>query len=486
MSINLDLKRIDANAAQFAPMLSHLQGNILKGHGRDHTVHFFLRFNVTGTHARSHVKQLANRYVTSALKQRDDSNDFKTFGIPGTLFGNLLLSSDGYRALGFTDAEIDEAFDQEPVRSAGDAVKSSFKTGMKEFAQDDFNDPPVIDWEEGFQGRIDAMLLLADDDPQLLLREAHAALGRLREFCDIVHVEHGHALRTPEGEGIEHFGYVDGRSQPLYFSQDFNQDEGPTDVWDPAEPLKRVLVADPMLSVVGANAADAFGSYFVFRKLEQNVLGFKTRERELAEALNLADVERERAGAMAVGRFEDGTPVALSRSDGFVPVKDNNFTYDVDADGLKCPFQAHIRKANPRGDIERKLVPGGDLEQLERSRRVTRRGIPFGQRDTHPQSFQSLDELPSHGVGLLFMCFGSSIANQFGFMQKSWINNADFVLPGTGVDPVVAENDSAPVPQEWPTEWGKNGKTPFSFEGFVHFKGGEFFFAPSIPFFKKL
>ena len=95
-------------------------------------------------------------------------------------------------------------------------------------------------------------------------------------------------------------------------------DEGGIDKWDPSEPLKRVLVADP-----ATNAADSFGSYFVFRKLEQNVRGFKVREQELADALGLVGDERERAGAMAVGRFEDGTPLALSQVDGFMPKKEN-------------------------------------------------------------------------------------------------------------------------------------------------------------------
>ena len=33
---------IDPSDPQFAPMLQNLLGNILKGHGRNHTVHLFL------------------------------------------------------------------------------------------------------------------------------------------------------------------------------------------------------------------------------------------------------------------------------------------------------------------------------------------------------------------------------------------------------------------------------------------------------------
>jgi hypothetical protein len=42
----------------------------------------------------------------------------------------------------------------------------------------------------------------------------------------------------------------------------------------------------------------------VFRKLEQNVRRFKQVEEDPADALELTGDDRERAGAMIVGRFE--------------------------------------------------------------------------------------------------------------------------------------------------------------------------------------
>jgi deferrochelatase/peroxidase EfeB len=103
-------------------------------------------------------------------------------------------------------------------------------------------------------------------------------------------------------------------------------------------------------------------------------LHFKMREQELADVPKFKGEERELAGAMAVGRFEDGRPVTLSRTDGFRPAKENNFTYANDAGAFKCPFHAHIRKANPRGDIVREF---GLPEEEERKRRLTRRGITW-------------------------------------------------------------------------------------------------------------
>ena len=490
MPIDLDDRNpIDPDDPQNARMLANLQGNILKGHGRDHTVHIFIKLNAGSVASiRERLVKFASKVVTSALQQHLESRQFKDFGMPGAMFGSLFLTAKGYSALGFTQTQIDNSF---PER-AGDGTLSNFREGMQEHA-DEFEDPAPSDWDQGYRDRqIDAMILLADDDEAFLLRQARLAMNEIEEFSKVLVVERGNALRrTDNNEGIEHFGYVDGRSQPVFLTTDL-LNEGNTDKWNPVEPLNIVLVPD-----ANASEPESFGSYFVFRKLQQDVRRFKMKEQELADALGLQDEERERAGAMAVGRFEDGTPLAISQTDGFIPLKENNFKYDVDPEGSKCPFHAHIRKSNPRGDIERKL--GIPEEIAERPRRIARRGITYGERNRHPDFSQALEDLPTKGVGLLFMCFQSSIANQFAFIQKNWINDEGFLLAGTGIDPVIGQAPRvgpAPIAQTWPIQWGPqpdpanpaNTKPPdtkpFSFSRFVTLKGGEFFFAPSIPFLK--
>jgi deferrochelatase/peroxidase EfeB len=202
---------------------------------------------------------------------------------------------------------------------------------------------------------------------------------------------------------------------------------------------------------------------------------------------------------MAVGRFRDGTPLVLSETDGLIPAKANNFRYDGldanlqnhspaldDSAGLKCPFQAHIRKTSPRqSDAD---------EAGDRSRRITRRGIPYGERRKAPNVFQALDDLPTGNVGLLFACFQSSIVKQYAFMQKTWANNTSFKKGETGLDPIVGQALTfAPEgnpEQQWRSEYGGAATLPFpqehvvteNFSDFVKFRGGEFFFAPSMPF----
>lgn len=79
-------------------------------------------------------------------------------------------------------------------------------------------------------------------------------------------------------------------------------------------------------------------------------------------------------------------------------------------------------------------------------------------------------------------------------MQHAWANNQDFVTDRTGEDPIIgqrprpdADGEILPaVPQAWPTAWGQPETQALTFGNFVTLKGGEYFFAPSLPFLKKL
>ena len=298
-----------------------------------------------------------------------------------------------------------------------------------------------------------------------------------------VGMERGRGYKNGNGDGVEHFGYVDGRSQPLLTEEDVTREgqiePGPR-LWDPAFPLSQVLVKDPAVS-----DPNIFGSYFVFRKLEQNVKGFRTTEETLQKTLeSLAagsgrTFPPELAGAMIVGRFEDGTPVVSQSKDGLINPVRNNFGFDKDPQGLKCPFHSHIRKTNPRGDS---IALGATLAS-ERAHIMARRGITYGKRNQKNGEF--LDE-PKGKVGLLFMAYQSNIGNQFEFTQSSWANNPNFVKGGTGVDPVIGQGGIQP--QNHPAGWNDAGapKSPSLFANFVSMKGGEYFFAPSLAFFAAL
>ena len=61
----------------------------------------------------------------------------------------------------------------------------------------------------------------------------------------VVARETGRTLTNANGDGIEHFGYVDGRSQPLFIEEDLEHERETTDGvdnWNPLVPLREVLV----------------------------------------------------------------------------------------------------------------------------------------------------------------------------------------------------------------------------------------------------
>src|SRR5262245_54766605 len=140
---------IDRKSRAIAPLLKNLQGNILKGHGRDHTIHLFLRLRSTPgalSKAKKWIKKFAKERVTTAKKQFEEMDDFHNFKIIGGLFANFLLTHKGYEILG--------------VPSPRDR---RFVAGMKA-SRADLADPDPTEWEEGYRGEIHASILLAHDD----------------------------------------------------------------------------------------------------------------------------------------------------------------------------------------------------------------------------------------------------------------------------------------------------------------------------------
>ena len=93
-------------------------------------------------------------------------------------------------------------------------------------------------WDAPFQQDLHGLAIAAADT-----EGATAALAAsIRELIEdaggsIVHIQH-EALRNAAGEGIENFGYVDGRSQPLLLQEDIDAEiaSAGSSRWDPAFP----------------------------------------------------------------------------------------------------------------------------------------------------------------------------------------------------------------------------------------------------------
>jgi Dyp-type peroxidase family len=431
-------------STQEKAFLRNLQANILKGHGRDHVALVFLEIEDVPK-ARKYLRAFP---VSDAHTQLLEARQFDATLSPGGVVRLVHLSQTGLAKLGH---------------------KSSFAQ-VQPFADGMASDTQVLDggntvgWQAELRKPIDVLLVLAYHHEVDFASMVGKLVGDLEDDASgfkLRFVQQGRGYRNKDNEGVEHFGYVDGRSQPLLLVSQIKKES--TKVYNPTAPLSQVLVDDPL-------SPGGFGSFFVFRKLEQNVAGFKQAEEALARKLGLVDPDDERAGAQVVGRFEDGTPLTLHASEQGVPVL-NDFDYSGDANGSRCPFHAHIRKSNPRGSS-----PGGP--DFDKSVQMARRGITYGCRLQDPKSKEFIDQ-PNDGVGLLFMSYQSSIQDQFRFMQVHWVNDENFPHTGVGIDPVIGQGGN--LPQTWfPTYGSVQNPMPSLFKGFVTLKGGEYFYTPSV------
>jgi Dyp-type peroxidase family len=443
-------------------MLQNLQANILKGHVRDR-LHILLLQFAEGPEGAAEARAFLAGLVPlmkSAKTALEEVAAFKQHGSQGTPYVGVGLTNAGYGRLGLTGA-----VPSDPVFQRGMRHPDSL-TSLK--------DPDPTQWEAGYQQEIHAVVLVGDaDSPPADARLAEVE-ALLTGSITVLARETGKTQHDAAGRAIEHFGYVDGRSLPLFLAEDLEAERDTLDgtsVWNPFLPLGRLLVADP-----GApNPGTDFGSYFVLRKLEQNVRAFKAAEEALATALKLDNNDRERAGAMLVGRFRDGTPLTLQAEAGADKPVMNDFTYASDTGAHKCPFQAHIRKTNPRGS------GGFETPDEEKLHLLARRGQTYGERTDGDE--------PEGGVGLLFMAFNSELGQQFEFMQRRWANNSGFpqhgAAPQPGLDAVIGQGDRPP--QTWPKAWGnaETQEVPAPVQA-VTMKGGEYFFMPSLPFLRSL
>jgi deferrochelatase/peroxidase EfeB len=443
-------------------MLADLQANILKGHGRNHTANLFLRFDATKIPA---VKTFLHRLghdVTSARQQLEDTEKFKLSAVPGPMTVCFYLTFKGYQILGVPLGKI--------------PTDARWHAGMAA-SQAALNDPLPSTWDLFTPGAVHALLLLADTTADKVSNEVARLAGQgtavdpgilAHHGISIVGDIRGIARRNSKGDGIENFGYVDGRSQPLLLVEDIDEEPGSGANWDPAFPLRQVLIPDP-----GNPIPNAFGSYFVFRKLEQNTQQFGILEDALSTQLGLKTATGgsapERGGALAVGRFEDGTPVVLTGADSVGP-HTNDFNYASDPTGVHCPLRGHIRKTNPRNGTERPHI-------------MARRGITYGNRKIDPNTKEFLDaDTVTGGVGLLFAAFMHNIANMFEFTQATWANNVNFPSGNAGLDPVIGQGTNPPGAIAWNDGWGTGATTNFDFHGAVKLKGGEYFYAPPRSF----
>jgi Dyp-type peroxidase family len=453
-------KLINIDNTNWKSILKNMQGNIVKHHGREHAYHIFLQFDASKkTAIKTWLKDLKDN-ITDGLTQLTDTERYKSLvkkkelteqeevelkSLKNKWLQFFFISSEGYKALGIDSSVLND---------------QAFQNGMQS-RKDLLQDPEVKDWNllTGTRETIHAMLIIASDHLQSLQQQFNKVdTGLLAKGIKIIHIQKGRVLRNEHGLGIEHFGYVDGISQPIFMEAN---DIGAE--WNDYADIKDMALVSDVES-----ESNAFGSYFVFRKLEQNVKAFKEAEKNLG----LGEI----GGAYLVGRFEDGTPVAKYAAEKGIKSEEeleNDFNYKNDSEGSKCPFHSHIRITNPR---DNKI-------QAKKPIRIVRRGIPYDDAGRG----NNLAWEPEKKVGLLFMCYAKSITSQFEVIQADWANNGDVFGENIAIDGVIGQGRKNIPLQEYPLKWGEKARvSKCNFSGFVTMQGGEYFFAPSISFLKSI
>jgi len=336
-------------------------------------------------------------------------------------------------------------------------------------------------------------------------------------------------LPTSNLGGVEHFGFVDGISQPEI---DWNGEKKPQGrqqlAYSNLASRGEFLLGyrneygnytdRPLVDLMNRTAAELppaddnpakrdvgrNGTYLVFRQLRQDVRLFWQFLSSQAgsnpqKALQLAEA--------LVGRRKSGEPLVAatnSRIAGVGPdpddVKLNQFTFESDDSGIKCPFGAHIRRANPRnGDLPYRthgllsqlvrilgfgqLNMRDDLISSVRFHRIVRRGREYGPPLPKDQAIAPapLDE-PERGLN--FICLNANIERQFEFVQNAWIMGTKFDGLSLESDPLLGNR--RPLPNGLPTDnfslQQENGarRRITGMPQFVTVRGGAYFFMPGI------
>jgi Dyp-type peroxidase family len=487
------------NAAADNLELDEIQGNILAGFNKDWQAFLFFTLPADVGAARAWLAEIVDD-VASTTEVKAFNDVFRLIrkrhrarvgqrGHEGTVeatWMNLAFTHPGLRKLGVEEGELGQ-------------FPEDFREGMRARKDriGDVGDNDPANWPANLgSAEIDVVVIVAADEGHDRERAAARYLRRaFRHGLVLVHQQDG--MVREDLPGHEHFGFKDGISQPVvledpdpgedvvaagefvlgYPRQGNEPPPPPADQYHPAPPVDDPLNPQPQWT--------KNGSYFVFRRLRQDVEAFL--DFLIAQAPQ-SQLSVDLLGAKMVGRYRSGAPLEGANNAATDPGttdptrldKDNinNFEYQQnDPDGLQVPRAGHIRKAYPRDQ----QPPG--KEEAER-RRIMRRGIPFGRpfhRGGEAESpYASRPEFP-HDRGLCFACYQRSIEGQFEFIQQNWVNTADFPQPADGLDPIISQ--ATP---------DRQFKIPPALDLVAQMKqwvtttGGEYFFAPSISALKHL
>jgi deferrochelatase/peroxidase EfeB len=189
--------------------------------------------------------------------------------------------------------------------------------------------------------------------------------------------------------------------------------------------------------------------------------------------------ERDRLAAKLVGRWRSGAPLVLSPERDRPELADvDDFDFEgTDPRGARCPFGAHIRRANPRDWWLAGWAPFA--ARMSNQHRLLRRSRPYGAplaESMEPsEMLRAADDRGERG--LLFMAFNADIRRQFELIQEAWFNGPHFGRLRGEVDPLVGRAELA---GPFTIQGNPISKRVHGLPSCVRVKGSGYFFFPSI------
>lgn len=439
-----------------------VQGLVFSGYNKvmKYSSYYLLRIDDAGK-ARAWFKTLAEEQRITNGKHR---------GTKWCL--NLALGFSGLEKLGLANDSFEQAF-----REGMSSPRRSTVLGDQ-----DGNHPDHWDW--GNAGKpVDMVLMLFSKNAMIHEERINAEESALVQ-ANIHLLERLDAVRPINAGAFtkEHFGFVDGVSDPVVAG--FPK----TPATPPSDPQAPQIIATGEFLLGYPNGYDGKitaipsagklgehfgvnGTYLVFRQLQQDVKGFWAY---IYDEAGVQGIDPEYLAAKFVGRWKNGAVITPGETS--APVAGNNdFDFRDDPDGMGCPFGSHIRRANPRGIGLGETI--ADSLKVANRHRLLRRGRSYGEFLENP-----LEDNSNHERGLFFICLNANIERQFEFVQHTWINNTKFAGLYDEADPLIGSHGSGDpdfssgftIPDE-PLR-----RRVYNFQQHVAMRGGGYFFLPGL------
>jgi Dyp-type peroxidase family len=493
--------------------LDDIQGNAVPGFLKNNQ--HFMFFNIVDASAARKTLNRLGSLLASAREILEAHKEWRQIreklghepDSPQYLFRNLALSARGLRKL-TSDADVDQ-FADEAFKEGLSAARSAYigDTAVK-------SEPGhASGWIVGGSAHpVDGVLIMASDDLSLLTKEIKKLSADFTAHgMSIVHEDQGDVNAAPQA-GHEQFGFKDGISQPAIRGRwpkapydfvisrtipgDKAFDQVRADFASPGCPLVwpgHFLFGYARQQCIDARTRDDSnkpvgpawaknGSLMVYRRLRQHTDEFWRFVAKTSQALSKKypkeAPDKQRLASLLIGRWPSGTPLVRSPSTdtGITGAGLNYFSYAIkqapplptdsasnaaDPAGLLCPVGAHIRKVNPRDQAT-------DLGLADRTtaHSILRRGLTY--------------DAKGGDKGLIFVAYQTSIVGQFEFLMKQWIAKRDAPRHHGGHDPILSQG----VGRVFYLPIADKVEEIVLSNTFVVPTGGEYFFSPSIDFFK--